>query len=309
MSVTAQTGRVRGHFQCSVPLGAMSRALQACGADLIGKNVQLETERGGSAAPTPRPLWPIELVAYPCSALVLANLLRQPTSLASDKSLAWLHVPKATFHRIADDEGAARLSDLTLTPGAGDGDDVLADLEDCLRRALRLPIGIQGPVVDDLVNALLLHIACAYGGMCGEAGQAAGGLAPWQLRKSKALIETHLAEPLSIGQLAEVCGLSPGHFSRQFAHCTGMPPRRWIMRRRIEVACEKLVSTNVSLADLAQSCGFADQSHFTRVFATVTGEAPGRWRRERRARQHTGLGGASLSKLDDYEGGELSAVA
>jgi AraC-like DNA-binding protein len=37
------------------------------------------------------------------------------------------------------------------------------------------------------------------------------------------------------------------------------------------------------LADIAQLCGFADQSHFTRVFSRSEGYSPGRWRRRYRS--------------------------
>jgi len=37
------------------------------------------------------------------------------------------------------------------------------------------------------------------------------------------------------------------------------------------------------LAEIAQSCGFADQSHFSRTFRAVMGSSPAAWRRERRS--------------------------
>ena len=37
---------------------------------------------------------------------------------------------------------------------------------------------------------------------------------------------------------------------------------------------------DLSLAEIALSAGFANQSHFTRVFSAVVGVSPGAWRRE-----------------------------
>jgi AraC-like DNA-binding protein len=79
--------------------------------------------------------------------------------------------------------------------------------------------------------------------------------------------------------LAEQCGLSVNYFSRAFKECTGLPPHQWLIRRRIEVARALLSNPDISLAEVALICGFADQSHFTRVFSRVMGISPGAWRR------------------------------
>jgi transcriptional regulator GlxA family with amidase domain len=44
-----------------------------------------------------------------------------------------------------------------------------------------------------------------------------------------------------------------------------------------------LLGSQMSLADIALACGFADQSHFTRIFARSTGAPPGSWRRSVRS--------------------------
>ncbi|MDB5576575.1 MAG: AraC family transcriptional regulator [Bradyrhizobium sp.] len=284
-SSTHAPGHLRGHFCCPVPLSALSDALEASGVDPEGENFLIETERGSAAGAGSVNGKALRRIAYPKGAIVLANLLRRPATRDDPADEGKAYLPRITFERIADADGATRPSELALSPGAGKQDEVLAGLEDCLQRAMRLPEQIQGPVVDDLVDAIHVHVARLYAGIGREPTHAVGGLAPWQLRRSRAYIEEHLSGRLSVGCVAEICGLSPGHFSRQFAYSAGMPPRRWIMKRRIEVACDKLVSSDMSLADLALSCGFADQSHFTRTFAAITGEAPGRWRREKRASQ------------------------
>jgi AraC-like DNA-binding protein len=56
--------------------------------------------------------------------------------------------------------------------------------------------------------------------------------------------------------------------------------------------------TNHSLAEIAHSCGFADQSHFSRRFRSVMGRSPAVWRRERRS-------GVSVAEL----GSPISVVS
>ena len=55
------------------------------------------------------------------------------------------------------------------------------------------------------------------------------------------------------------------------------------MEQRIEKAKQLLVDSKLSLAQIAWTCGFADQSHFTRVFAQLAQSSPGHWRRHRRS--------------------------
>ena len=109
-----------------------------------------------------------------------------------------------------------------------------------------------------------------------------GGLSPWQLRRAKEMLLSRLDEPISLAELARACKLSVGHFARAFRQTTGQPPHRWLMEQRIEKAKQLLVDSTLSLAEIAQTCGFADQSHFTRAFAQLTHASPGQWRRHRR---------------------------
>jgi AraC family transcriptional regulator len=42
-----------------------------------------------------------------------------------------------------------------------------------------------------------------------------------------------------------------------------------------------LLDSSNSIADVADACGFADQSHLTRVFSRLVGDSPAAWRRRR----------------------------
>jgi AraC family transcriptional regulator len=106
------------------------------------------------------------------------------------------------------------------------------------------------------------------------------GLAPWQLRRAKEMLQANLSENLSLRRVAEACKLSVSHFARAFKASTGVPPHQWLMTARVEMARDMLVRSPTPLVDVAGVCGFADQSHFSRVFARVVGTSPGAWRRE-----------------------------
>ena len=111
-----------------------------------------------------------------------------------------------------------------------------------------------------------------------------GGLASWQLSCVTSHIEEHLTETLLAGDLAQLVGLSSSHFSRAFKISTGMPPLSFVTRRRVEMACQMMLSTDHPLAMIAVTCGLCDQSHLCRVFRRVLGESPDAWRRANRSR-------------------------
>jgi AraC family transcriptional regulator len=108
-----------------------------------------------------------------------------------------------------------------------------------------------------------------------------GGLAPWQVCKVLTHIEAQLSAPITIAELANLVRLSPFHFSRAFRRSFNNSPHAYLIRRRVERAQGLMLTTTTPLAEIAVSCGLADQAHFTRLFRRFAGESPGAWRRAR----------------------------
>lgn len=135
--------------------------------------------------------------------------------------------------------------------------------------------------VDHVLFALRAHVAKRFG-QPERRAQRSGGLAPWQERRAKELIDVHIGSDLSLAEVARECELSVAQFARAFKRSTGMPPYRYLLERRMERARELLVSSELPLADVAISCGFADQSHFTKAFQKRVGVSPGAFRAEAR---------------------------
>jgi AraC family transcriptional regulator len=106
-----------------------------------------------------------------------------------------------------------------------------------------------------------------------------GGLAPWQAKRTIALIDEHLEDGTRITDLAAQVRLSQSHFSRAFKEFFGRAPQQFILERRVERAQELMLTTDNQLCDIAHACGFADQSHFSRTFRKIIGLSPNGWRR------------------------------
>ena len=87
-------------------------------------------------------------------------------------------------------------------------------------------------------------------------------------------VEAFLAEDISLADLALVAGRSKFHFSRLFKTAIGLTPHQYLMKRRVERAAEAMKARTESLADIALSYGFSDQTHFTRNFKKFKGVTP-----------------------------------
>ena len=110
-----------------------------------------------------------------------------------------------------------------------------------------------------------------------------GGLAPWQVCRILTHIEANLGAPTTTAELAGLVRLSRFHFSRAFRRTFNDSPHAYLMRRRVERAQGLMLTTTTSIAQIAVSCGLADQAHFTRLFRRFAGESPSAWRRARTA--------------------------
>ncbi len=141
----------------------------------------------------------------------------------------------------------------------------------------------QGQTEDSVERAMLLlcsHLSTRFAkpaaapAVCEKVA-----LSPWQERRAKEMMASHMDRGLSIAQIATECSLSRSHFSRAFKKNTGYSPRDWFLQVRLDKAKSLLTQSSVSISRISLDCGFADQSHFTRVFTRVVGVTPFSWRR------------------------------
>lgn len=78
----------------------------------------------------------------------------------------------------------------------------------------------------------------------------------------------------SLLQLAQMAQLSPWHFLRQFKKTVGLAPHAYLVQIRLHQA-KKMLQEGRSITDVANACGFSDQSHFHRHFKYAIGVTPG----------------------------------
>lgn len=99
------------------------------------------------------------------------------------------------------------------------------------------------------------------------------------VRLAKRMINRDFREDISVEQLAAKCNLSVSYFHKLFVQRTGTTPNRYLMLTRITAAKTMLLTSNQSIAQIAESCGFSSQGYFCDCMKKYTGMSPMQFRR------------------------------
>lgn len=110
-------------------------------------------------------------------------------------------------------------------------------------------------------------------------------LAPSSDRIQKAVIfaKAHLANPLTVEELAEVAALSPRQFARAFRAETGQTPAKAVEQMRLEAARLMIEETRHPMDQIARESGFVDIRRMREAFMRQYGQPPQTLRRLARA--------------------------
>lgn len=91
-------------------------------------------------------------------------------------------------------------------------------------------------------------------------------------------IHGNLAADLSAPRLAARAGVSLAHFGRIFRDAVGVPPHRYVLAARLDLARKLLTQSTMPIARVAQESGFSSQSHLTASFRSAHATTPARFR-------------------------------
>lgn len=104
------------------------------------------------------------------------------------------------------------------------------------------------------------------------------GSEPAAVRRARDYLRAYCHQPVKLGELADVAGLSRYHLIRVFRRHVGLTPHAFLMDERVRAARMKL-REGLSPAEVATDCGFVDQSHLTRLFKARVGVTPSAYAR------------------------------
>ncbi|HEY5769132.1 MAG TPA: AraC family transcriptional regulator [Terrimicrobium sp.] len=135
--------------------------------------------------------------------------------------------------------------------------------------------------VQGIAQAIAIHLARNYAVTIDESQCGSPSLPGYKLRQITDWMAEHVAEDLSLAQLAAQAGLSKFHFHRLFKSATGVSPSHYHIHLRMDAARRLLRETKKSIVAVALDVGCANPSHFAQLFRRETGLSPSDYRRQR----------------------------
>jgi AraC-like DNA-binding protein/ligand-binding sensor protein len=112
-----------------------------------------------------------------------------------------------------------------------------------------------------------------------------GEAEPPMVRRARAYIVGHQADPIDLGDVAKAMHVSTFYFCKMFKKATGLTFTEYLGRVRIERAKTQLLNPNRRVSEIAYDVGFQSLTHFNRVFRQVAGQSPTKFRLSKVAKQ------------------------
>lgn len=107
--------------------------------------------------------------------------------------------------------------------------------------------------------------------------------------RAQQIMMGNLSSPITITTLATMCGTSPTVLKEAFRETFGQPIYQWYRAFRIKQAAEALRTTDLTIAEVASSVGYANPSKFTKAFSDTMGQPPRSWRAQAQAERRRAL--------------------
>ena len=137
----------------------------------------------------------------------------------------------------------------------------------------------QGAVFAQFVSDWFLHTEIRPSGGAQRGGLAARiGSNNLLVLSAVELMENHLADPLSLSQLASLVGICERQINRVFRNNLGKPTMSYYRGLRVHKAKNLLRNSRLKISEIAEATGFSNPSHLSGVFSDIYGYSPSKFR-------------------------------
>lgn len=99
-----------------------------------------------------------------------------------------------------------------------------------------------------------------------------------RFRKLLSYLDGHIDCPIRLSDLAQATCMSPSALSRLFKTRVGITLREFIGAYKLGMAHEMMVTSDLSITEIADALGFVSLSTFERTFRRITGQTPSQYR-------------------------------
>lgn len=136
--------------------------------------------------------------------------------------------------------------------------------------------GEADPYAETGLRWLALDLVARFGSRGGGRRQVGDAVILSDARLARAIefMTAHLAQPITVAQIAHEAGVSPFHFSRLFARRVGVPPHAYLMQARMAKARDLLATTDLPVASVAAACGYVRLGSFSTAYRRHFGRQP-----------------------------------
>lgn len=134
-------------------------------------------------------------------------------------------------------------------------------------------------LLDATLRRALGLVIRARGGRAGDAAARAAADRREQIRPVLAYVDRHCRESITLEDVAEVVHVSPSRVRHVFKDVTGVGFKEYVTSVRVAEAKRLLLSTDLSVADVARAVSYTNLHQFYRVFYRSCAMSPGEYRR------------------------------
>ena len=146
-----------------------------------------------------------------------------------------------------------------------------------------MAVGVPDIYAQATASWLAVHLLVASSGFNGiQDLRRSGVIADRRLNRAIEFMLSNLDAEISLDEIAVEAGVSKFHFGKLFRRQVGVTPVRFLFNERLDKAAKLLVSTNLSIKEVAVQNGFKNLAHFSRSFRERHRASPREFRQPRR---------------------------
>jgi len=169
-----------------------------------------------------------------------------------------LYVPTGVFTGLMDDYNLPAVPGRSIRYSCGVQDELISQIGLSVLSEMTCPTAAGRMLVETSSLMLAARLAHAHleTGLIRSPTPSRHGLDDGRLRRVLAYVEEHLADDITVADLANIACLSIFHFTRAFAATMGVPPHRYVSQGRLESAKAMIAAGRAPLSQIALDTRF-----------------------------------------------------